>query len=223
MPNDRPGWFSASEFISVIFDGDVDKRLFAKHGPAFYNGYARGGLPGGMSYELSAHIAASQIRPDGIPALLGFATDADQMSIFLEVIEDALPIYQLPTLTAAAEWIGVFQHRSQVQDAAWRSLNSIDSGFLLQWADPAMRMIEQVDTDSVVPHTDLERGISLVHRQDVDLLGAPDVMIHGDYYAVNILHGAAGLSVVDWEMAAVGPGEMDLAIAMVYQGIHQTA
>jgi hypothetical protein len=212
IPNDWPGYAFATEFISVTFNGGVVKRLFAKHGPVACNGYARGGLPGGLGYELSAHTAASQIRPEGIPALIGSAIDVDEMSIFFEIVQGAQQTYQLSTLTAAARWIGVFQRRSQIQDAAWRSLNIIDREFFLQWAHPAVRAMEEVDTESLSSRTDLIRSVSRVYLRDVDLLAAPHVMVHGDFYAHNILWGVAGLSVVDWGMAAVGPGEMDLAM-----------
>jgi hypothetical protein len=54
------------------------------------------------------------------------------------------------------------------------------------------------------------------HDRIVDLLvGLPATVIHGEYYASNIvvqaLDGDIRVCPIDWEMAALGPGVMDLA------------
>lgn len=43
------------------------------------------------------------------------------------------------------------------------------------------------------------------------LLDAQQTIIHGEYYPDNILYRAASVYPVDWETAAIAPGEIDLA------------
>ena len=58
-------------------------------------------------------------------------------------------------------------------------------------------------------------GQQVFHRAVDLLLTLPQVWIHGEFYASNVLiqTGEAGVRVcpVDWEMTALGPGLMDLA------------
>src|SRR5581483_12485538 len=49
-----------------------------------------------------------------------------------------------------------------------------------------------------------------------DLLAAPATVVHGEYGPKNILIRGAEVYPVDWESAAVGPGEVDLA-ALVHR------
>lgn len=43
------------------------------------------------------------------------------------------------------------------------------------------------------------------------LLEAPTTVVHGDYYPVNIMRRNGIVFPIDWEHAALGPGELDLA------------
>jgi aminoglycoside phosphotransferase (APT) family kinase protein len=71
-----------------------------------------------------------------------------------------------------------------------------------------------------VPRSGAERAglreVLRVYVQEVpDLLSLPQTFIHGEYHASNILVGPATsperITPVDWEMAALAPGLMDLA------------
>ena len=51
------------------------------------------------------------------------------------------------------------------------------------------------------------------------LAGLPAVFVHGEFYASNILVSRARLCPVDWEMAGIGPGVLDLAaLATAWEG-----
>ena len=43
------------------------------------------------------------------------------------------------------------------------------------------------------------------------LTAAPQTIMHGDYYADNVLYHRDEAYPIDWERAGVGPGEIDLA------------
>ena len=43
------------------------------------------------------------------------------------------------------------------------------------------------------------------------LLGSPTTVIHGEFYPSNVLRVGDAIRPVDWESAAVGAGEIDLA------------
>jgi hypothetical protein len=43
------------------------------------------------------------------------------------------------------------------------------------------------------------------------LLALPTTLVHGDFYASNVLVGDGRICPIDWELAAIGPGLLDLA------------
>ncbi len=43
------------------------------------------------------------------------------------------------------------------------------------------------------------------------LAGLPTTLVHGELYASNVLLAGGRVCVVDWELAGVGPGVLDLA------------
>ncbi len=43
------------------------------------------------------------------------------------------------------------------------------------------------------------------------LAGIPTTLVHGELYASNVLIAGDRVSVVDWELAGIGPGVLDLA------------
>jgi thiamine kinase-like enzyme len=50
------------------------------------------------------------------------------------------------------------------------------------------------------------------YEQVIDLLvGLPATLVHGEFYASNVLVAERRIAPVDWEMAGVGPGILDLA------------
>jgi aminoglycoside phosphotransferase (APT) family kinase protein len=86
--------------------------------------------------------------------------------------------------------------------------------FYRLWLDRAVRFLRDA------PLSSEERrgldGLAARYDQVIDRLTAlPSTFLHGEFYASNVLvqDTAAGRRVcpIDWEMAAVGPGLMDLA------------
>ena len=50
-----------------------------------------------------------------------------------------------------------------------------------------------------------------LEKETAALLRLPQTVIHGEYYPHNILFKAGRVHPVDWETAAIAPGEIDLA------------
>lgn len=92
-----------------------------------------------------------------------------------------------------------------------------DAGFYRTW----IRRVEEFSLSDPVPQAGdhIKHGIAgLIGGYDKvveRLIALPQTLIHGEFYASNVLvqERSEGLRVcpVDWEMAAVGPGLIDLA------------
>jgi len=75
-----------------------------------------------------------------------------------------------------------------------------DAAYFRIWPDRARR--RHPELSSVL--RDYERIVDL-------LSGLPTTLIHGEFYASNVLVAGRRIAPVDWEMAGVGPGVLDLA------------
>jgi aminoglycoside phosphotransferase (APT) family kinase protein len=114
-------------------------------------------------------------------------------------------------LEEAAAWIGSFHARIE-----GRARPEARSGSFLRRFDRAhyesrLQRMRRATRAVISEHAWLE---SLAHRFDqviAHLLEAPQTVIHGEYYPNNILCRSGELVPIDWETAAIAPGELDLA------------
>jgi len=118
----------------------------------------------------------------------------------------------------AARWLarfhGRFAGREAVDVAGRVPLVRYDARYYQHWADRAVARIER-STGSTID----QRFASWLQKRYAavveSLLSLPLSVVHGDYYAANILvrsdDGSHHICPVDWELAGLGPGLVDLA------------
>lgn len=153
----------------------------------------------------------------GTPKLYGHVADQrhEKFWLFLEQIT-GLELYQVGELTVwetVARWLGGM-HRcfSQMVDVSTTvPLLQHDEAFYRRWLERALTFHAK--------DPEVNRDLQwLANRYDriLDRVTAlPRTIIHGEFYASNVLvvpsHSLQRVCPVDWEMAAVGPGLIDLA------------
>jgi hypothetical protein len=133
---------------------------------------------------------------------------------FLLLIEkvnaDALDyIGEFSIWRSAARWIGSMHARflrAPLDEHQRRPLLRVDGGELRYWLDRAERVARAAGDarlDAIAPHVD---------RFADELDALPSTFIHGELFASNILVDTDGrVCPVDWELAALGPGAVDIA------------
>ena len=157
------------------------------------------------------------------PQFLGAVEDghAGEYWLVIEKVE-GVPLWQVGEVSAwsaAANWAAqthALLERLGPALAGKANLIRYDESYYRRWAAQAAARCERSDDADAVALGRVLRDYERVVRR---LLGLPVTFIHGEYHASNILvrDAAAGSSPVervcpvDWEMAAVGPGLMDLA------------
>jgi aminoglycoside phosphotransferase (APT) family kinase protein len=144
---------------------------------------------------------------DGLdaPACHGVVALQDRVWLFIELI-DGEPLWQsegLAAWLAAARWLARL-HSAPIPNG--ERLLCRDAAHLRCWIDRALAMTPSDALDGVEDAAD----------RAVELLGAwPPAFTHGEMYASNAIvqRGERGPRIrpVDWEMAGVGPGLLDLA------------
>ncbi len=164
----------------------------------------------------------------GAPACYGAVIEPAEDRYWL-LLERApgVELYQIGELEAwkrVARWLSVVHttlatHVTRLSEEV--PLLRYDAAYFGTWADRAMAALSSdVDPDPAVERLSgwlRERGGRLSAR----LMGLPLTVIHGELYASSVMvevdapDGArpagGGIRAVDWEMAAVGPGLVDLA------------
>ena len=148
----------------------------------------------------------------GVPRYYGAVVDPGTCQYWL-VLEnvDGRPLAESGDFSdwlAASRWLSAFHGRFAGGGGGppGAAVPHTDPASFRVWLDRAEafgRPARRADRDRV----------AAAHRRAVDRLAeAPATLIHGEFYAANILlRSGGGVCPVDWETASVGPGVLDLA------------
>jgi aminoglycoside phosphotransferase (APT) family kinase protein len=169
----------------------------------------------GLAHEVQVY--RDLLGPMGVtvPALRGALDDPGRPEtwLVLDYMADGTRLNKSPdpgAMPAAAGWIAAL-HSACEQPSGPRPtglLTTYDATYYLGWAE---RTYERCVALRIGPPPWLE-PLCQGFGSAVSLLrAAPQVIIHGEYYPKNILIRDGTIYPVDWESAAIGPGEIDLA------------
>jgi hypothetical protein len=156
------------------------------------------------------------------PIFYGAAVDPalDRYWLFVEKVPgvELFQVGDIATWQAVAQWLAAMHTR--FHEDAWRSADRIGHlltytrDFYWQWLHRAREFVGRTDQPA-----DLRGGLDTIAKRYGEvverLAGLPTTLLHGEFYASNVLvqETPTGLRVspVDWELAAIGPGLIDLA------------
>jgi hypothetical protein len=169
--------------------------------------------------EIECYRSVLSQHPMGTAACHGTVVDpaAGRFWLFLEKVRGR-ELYQVGEISLwqeAARWLAHFQQHfagargleKLGQGYRWRSY---DAQYYRQWLERALALARNDDERRAID------GLASCYEGVIQrLISLPVHFIHGEFYASNILAAEAAGEVricpVDWEMAAVGPGLIDLA------------
>lgn len=213
----QPLSWGSSHFIEILgctVDGEPH-RILCKYA----HEYARGGsehVDASFGHRkgvaLEAQVYAELVSQSGLPAPYFHGSHSDgngQAWLFIQHFDGALRVSKaepyVEGLKAAATWIGRF-HRA-FEAAQPDFLDSFEEHYFTGWGHRTVALMEQVAT---VPGW-LPGLAARATEWAAELAGGPRTAIHGEYYMHNILHHDGVVYPIDWETAAWGIGEIDLA------------
>jgi hypothetical protein len=202
------------EILRYQLDGDREQELFCKYDAE----YDRSDFShrGGVRYEAAVYrqvltpLSASTARcyGDYVDPLSGravlvleYMTDAEQITETVNAWDD---------IVAAAAWIGAVQRSGEhwFGDRYPEFLHAYDAAYFLGWSERTDVLAGAWHHTFPWLHTVC---VAFAHRVVPLLLAAPQSFIHGEYCPKNILVRNRQICPVDWETAAIGAGEIDLA------------
>lgn len=200
-----------SEVVTCRLNESEHLRLFCKYGGG--RDHRAHGHRGGVTYE--AEVYRRVLAPAGLPVprFYGTAPGPDgEVWLFLGYLERSLRLrdsHDMSDLELAAAWSGRCHARYHADNgtAALSLLNTYGASYYAGWA---RRTAEYADA----LHEDFPWLAHLCEGAEAALprlLEAPQVLIHREYYPKNLLICDRSVYPVDWESAALAPGEIDLA------------
>ncbi|MGH2919170.1 MAG: aminoglycoside phosphotransferase family protein [Solirubrobacteraceae bacterium] len=148
------------------------------------------------------------LAPGGhdVPACYGAVARGGRRWLFLEAV-DGIPLWQVGDAgawEAAARWLAGLHARPLPQGCS--HLLRYDAAYLDGWLE---RAVEQV------PPRALDEVAAIWERVVARVSAWPYAVVHGDYHPSNVLISRTGgeprVRPVDWELAGIGPGLLDLA------------
>ena len=196
-----------TEVVTCRLPGGDSLRLFCKYGNGANEatGY---GHRGGVSYE--ARVYRDLLRPLGVRTVPFYGTHLDPGTGTTWLVLGFQPGWCIDMrLGLAARWIGEF-HRAATGRFADRPpvwLKRYDQAYYTQWARRTSEFAEQLELGLHWLPAVCEGFESLAS----DLLTRRPTAIHGELYPHNVILHLDAVLPIDWESAAFGAGEIDLA------------
>jgi aminoglycoside phosphotransferase (APT) family kinase protein len=211
-PNIYGSTFPSEVILCGLADGSR-RRLFCKYDTGASN--ADFGHRGGIIYE--AEVYQRVLRSSGIsvPGFIGTYTDpkTGRAWLILDYLEDNAPLGEAPDVAPerlAARWIGLFHaaHEARIATDPMPFLNRYDAAYYGGWA---CRLGPIVGGPRHRRYPWVARLCERFNEVMAPLLASAPTIIHGEFYPPNILVQDGVIYPVDWESAAIGAGEIDLA------------
>lgn len=174
-------------------------------------GFSDFGHRGGLLYEAHCYDSIlntfpyTKVKYYGIRQLKGggdIVMVLDYLGNYLRFVKTADPV---TALQKAARWAGKFHAFGKDRRADF--LNRYGEAYYHQW----LRHFTEICEPLLPEYPFLSEVISFYGDNLHVLLDGPQTIIHGEYYPRNVLMKDGEIYPVDWESAAWGPGEVDLA------------
>jgi len=216
----RPRFMSTfpNEIVTCVLPNGRKRRVFMKYEAG--HAHPAHGHRGDLAYEAEVYRRLLASLPDFRPQFLGAHTDPVSGDTWL-ILEYAYRAVRASDLHAhqsdeqkiaylkSARWIARFhaEHELRGRDPELAFLKRYDAPYYRGWALRTFQFAKPLR----------ERFPWLAElRASGDawfapLLQAPQTVIHGEFYIKTVLVRRQRLFMVDWESAAIAPGEIDLA------------
>jgi aminoglycoside phosphotransferase (APT) family kinase protein len=207
-----------NEVVRCRLPDGSERQMFLKyeagHPPGAF------GHRGNVTYEAEVYRRVLQHCPGFRPKFLGahHAATSDGTWLVLEYLDRARRVIDLQVrrylrqpraMTDAARWIGAFHAANEA------AVTRLELGPLIRYDADYFHGWAQRTIEFAAPLLDGLPWLSQLYMRCSEwiepLLSSPQTVIHGEFYVKNLLLRRGHVHVVDWESAAIGLGEIDLA------------
>ncbi len=207
-----------NEIVTCRLPGGRKRRVFIKYEAG--QGHNSFGHRGDIAYEAQVYRRLLHSLPGFHPQCLGVHTEprSGYTWLLLEYAYGSVRVSDLSfhhstrqprALAESARWIGRFHavHEARVRDPEFSFLKRYDAEYYRGWARRTFEFARPLFGRFPWLANLRESGDAWFAL----LIAARPTVIHGEFYAKTVLIRSRRLFMVDWESAAVAPGEIDVA------------
>lgn len=196
-----------TETVTCRIGGSRTVSLFCKYGPTVYeSGY---GHRGGIAYEAAVYRDVLSRASTTVPRYIGEHAEDGVTWLFIEPIEPSVRVGTVPLedgLVKAAAWLG--RLHAQFEGERLDGVRTHDARYYAGWAQRTLRFAGRLWQRFPWLEPLCESYLELVPS----FAARPRTLVHGEFTMDNILASRGSVYPVDWQSAAVGTGEEDLAM-----------
>jgi hypothetical protein len=165
----------------------------------------------GVAYEAAFYRDVLQGLDVTTPRLYGAHAVGEATWLALEYLAGSVRVNKAPPegMPRAARWLGRFHALAErsLADGLRMRLTRFDRDYYAGWASRTAAFTRRLHNP---PTWLLGLCTRFSERVADELASMQQTIVHGEYYPRNILYRDGTIFPVDWESAAVGPGEIDL-------------
>lgn len=191
-----------SEVVTCRLPDGTTRKLLCKRARPDDRAHLAHGHRHGVAYEAAVYRDVLRHLPITTARYFG---GADDDCLVIEYLDRAVRVMQgTGSLAGAAAWIGAFHRAAGSRHPA---LIRYDRAYYEGW----LARFREFGRARLARTPWLRRVCDGYDAAIERLLAAEPVVIHGEFYPRNILLHRQSIYPVDWESAALAPGEIDLA------------
>jgi len=197
---------SPSEIVTCRLADGQELRLLLKY-------QAEGDGWSNTTYEAEVYRRLLDPMQAGTPTFYGAHQEENGRTwLVLEYLDDCLSLLEMAdehSASVSAAWLGRFHAASEAQlaNSSLSFLKVYDADYYREAADRTLQLA--AGSLHLFPWL-----AALVHRFGelvIELCASEPTIIHGDFHPSNLLFPSEVVYPIDWEMAGISAGEMDLA------------
>ena len=213
-PNPLGSTFPTEVVTIRPYGGGRTLRLFVKYGTKKFDHVY--GHKGNVSYEARVYREVLQPLRTSAPRLYGVYMENTFNSpwLIVEYLTRGSPAgasRDPKAMVSSAQWIGNFHaaNAKRVNSPRLKFLHRYGSKYYAGWVHRTRRLFDQPRLRMRFPWIAplCDEFEKLIPR----LTEPPQTVIHGEYFGSNIVYQNGIARPVDWQSAAIAPGEIDLA------------
>jgi aminoglycoside phosphotransferase (APT) family kinase protein len=196
-----------SEIVHCRLPDGVERRVLCKYaGLPIHLAF---GHRGGVAYEAAVYRDVLQSSRMSVPQYYGNFVDRGRECLVIEYLEGAQRSSRQRqpdlVLVSVGKWLAAFHAESMQREQIPASLTRYDTEYFRGWIERAIARARR--TSHQLPWQDsfYERYLEAVQSVERER-----VIVHGEFYAGNILVRDGNVYPVDWESSAYAFGEIDL-------------
>jgi len=202
-----------SEVVTCRLADGSERRLFCKYTAG--RSHQDHGHRGDVAYE--ARVYREVLRGLSLPLPIyhgALDSETEGTWLVLEFLEDALRVSKVPQpgMSLAAAWAGTFHTLNEAR-TRWKELLFLKTYNAAYYAGWSRRTLAKAQAVRPLPRW--LPNVCRRYEERIPLLcEGCQTVVHGEFTPHNVLWQNGRVVPIDWESAAVGAGEIDLAVLL---------